>query len=370
MSKLKYHFEQRLGFMNDPNGCVYFNGRWHMFFQYHECGRNTTTWWGHAVSDDLINWEELEPALKHDPSLPFEEFGCLSGSSIVKDGRLYLFYASATKEKHQSISLAYTDDGICFTKHPQNPIIDCPDFVYEHNFRDPKVFFHKGKYYMLVGTEFERIGRILCYTSDNLTDWSYESEFYRSSKYEQYPSITLECPDFFPLGDKWVLKFSSQHHRKELFVVGKFDGHSFTPESEETLLDGGEHLYAIQTFANVSDRTVMIGWMWSWEKPTTLGYERRTGAMCIARELWLENGKIYSFPVEEARKLLKRESDYVKTDGTIITVLGKNGTSVLTLDIRECNRLEEIRRIDILEDENTVEIFINGGEASVTQWLI
>ncbi|MBQ7387018.1 MAG: glycoside hydrolase family 32 protein [Clostridia bacterium] len=370
MSNFSYHFEQRLGFMNDPNGCVYFGGRWHTFFQYHEAGRNTTTWWGHAVSDDLLTWEELPPALKHEPNSPYEEFGCLSGSSIVKDGRLYLFYTSATAQKHQSISLAYTDDGVNFEKHPSNPIVPCPDFVYEHNFRDPKVFLYDGKYYMLVGAEFDRLGRILCYISEDLVSWSYASEFYVSDKYEPYPSITLECPDFFPLGDRWVLKFSSQHHRKEIFVLGKFDGKAFTPETSETLLDGGEHLYAMQTFANVSDRTVMLGWMWSWEKPLTPGYETRTGTMCIPREFWLHDGKIYSYPVKEAQALLKQESKFVKLDGTTVTVLGKDGKSVLVRDMRECNGVREIERVDILEDSDAVEIFINGGEASITQWLI
>lgn len=370
MSGFKYHFEQRLGWMNDPNGCVYFKGRWHIFFQYREEGRNTTTWWGHAVSDDLIEWEELPPALKHDPDSLYESFGCWSGSSIVKDGRLYLFYTSVGEGESQSISLAYTDDGVNFTKHSANPIIPCPDFVYNFNFRDPKVFLYGGKYYMLLGTEFDGFGRILCYTSDDLVSWSYESEFYRSDKYEPYPSMTLECPDFFPLGDRWVLKFSSQYHRKEIFVVGRFDGVSFTPESSEILIDGGEHLYATQTFAGVTDRTVMLGWMWSWEKPATPGYEVRTGTMCIPREVWLENGKVYNFPVAEARRMLKSESDFVSIDGTTVTVIGRNGAPMLVSDMSECNGVSEIRRVDILEDGDAVEIFLNGGEASLTEWLI
>ena len=370
MSGFKYHFEQKLGWMNDPNGCVYFKGRWHIFFQYHEAGRNTTTWWGHAVSDDLLEWEEMPPALKHDPSSQHESFGCLSGSSIVKDGRLYLFYTSAAEGKNQSISLAYTDDGISFVKYKGNPIIPCPDFVYNFNFRDPKVFFYCGKYYMLLGTEYDSLGRILCYTSEDLVNWRYKSEFYTSDKYEPYPSITLECPDFFPLGDKWVLKFSSQHHRKEIFVTGRFDGASFTPESGEMLIDGGEHLYATQTFAEVASRTVMLGWMWSWEKPVTPGYETRTGTMCIPREVWLEGGKVYNYPIAEARGLLKRQSDFVSVDGTVVTVKGRSGDPVLVCDMRGVNGLREIDCVDILEDGDAVEIFLNGGEASLTEWLI
>ena len=78
MSKFLYHFEQKKGFMNDPNGCVFFQGRYHMFFQYHEGGVNDQVWWGHAVSDNLLQWEELDVAIKNDVTCG--ELSCWSGS--------------------------------------------------------------------------------------------------------------------------------------------------------------------------------------------------------------------------------------------------------------------------------------------------
>ena len=368
MSRFLYHFEQKKGWMNDPNGCVFFKGRYHMFFQYRAGGRKSQTWWGHAVSDDLLRWKELKVAIKSEND--WEDVGCWSGSAIVKDERLYLLYTSASSTRGQTVSIAYSDDGETFFRYEKNPVISNSPFGNNDNFRDPKVFAYGNKYYMLIGTEFEGKGRILSFVSDNLFDWSYLNEFYLSTKYELPVSCTLECPDFFPLKDKWVLKFSSIRHGKEIFVVGSFDGEIFTPESEEYVIDAGNELYAMQTFANLSDKTVAIGWMWSWKKTAPKGYEKRTGMMCVARELSLKNGKVYNYPVQSAIHLLKTKSEYVKVDGNVVTIFGKNGEPILCKDMREYNSVNKVEKVEILHDFNTVEIFINDGEASITQWLL
>ena len=369
MSKFLYHFEQKKGWMNDPNGCVFFKGRYHMFFQYRENGKETQTWWGHAVSDDFLHWEELDVAIKSEND--WEDVGCWSGSAIIKDERLYLFYTSTSSIHGQTVSIAYTDDGETFFRYEKNPVISNSPLGNNDNFRDPKVFAYQGKYYMLIGTEVGETGKILCFTSQNLFDWEYSHVFYSNDKYcRMLKMATLECPDFFPLGDKWVLKFSSQKHRTEIFVVGMFDGDNFTMEKNDCFIDAGNELFAMQTFANVPDRTVAIGWMWNWEKPATKGYETRTGTMTIPRELTLKNGKVYNYPVQSARHLLKTESDYVKVEGNIVTVFGKNGEPVLCKDMREYNGVKKVEKVEIIHDFNTVEIFINDGEASITQWLI
>ncbi|MBR3864111.1 MAG: glycoside hydrolase family 32 protein [Clostridia bacterium] len=368
MSGFLYHFEQKKGWMNDPNGCVFFKGRYHIFFQYRENGIKSQTWWGHAVSDDLLRWNELNVAIKSENY--WEDVGCWSGSAIVKNEMLYLFYTSASSTRGQTVSIAYTDDGKTFFRYEKNPVIANSPLGNNDNFRDPKVFEYCGKYYMLIGTEFNGRGSILSFVSDNLFDWSYLDEFYVSTKYEFPSSRTLECPDFFPLQDKWVLKFSSQLHSKEIFIVGRFDGKTFTPEGEEYIVDAGNELYAMQTFANVPDRTLAIGWMWNWGKPRTNEYATRTGMMCIVRELSLKNGKVYNYPVQSARHLLKPQSEYMKVDGDIITVFGKNGAPVLCKDMKEYNGVKKVDKVEIIHDFNTVEIFINDGEASITQWLV
>jgi len=150
--RMKYHFEPQSGWMNDPNGLVYFRGQYHAFFQHNPYD---TKWgpmhWGHAVSDDLLTWKELPIALT--PDMPYENGGgCFSGSAVVKDDLLYLFYTSVSKEFGQTQSLATSADGIHFQKYEQNPIIRSfpPDGSKE--FRDPKVTLINGIYYMVVGS--------------------------------------------------------------------------------------------------------------------------------------------------------------------------------------------------------------------------
>lgn len=375
MKEFLYHFEQKLGYMNDPNGCVYFKGRYHMFFQYNENGENV--WWGHAVSDDLLQWEELDVAIKNDKERG--ELCCWSGSAIIKEDTLYLFYTSIGHngtERTSQISVAYTKDGIHFEKNENNPIIRTSPLGQIVHFRDPKVFAYNGKYYMLIASELDKVGKILCYTSSDLLNWTYKNVFFSSANhFGVWPnSATLECPDFFPLEDKWVLKFSSQKYRTEILVVGTFDGEKFIPESVndsvEVFFDAGKELFAMQSFANLDNKIIMAGWMWNWEKPRLGEYAVRTGTMCIPREFFLKNGKVYNYPIENARGLLTKESEYVKIEDTKITVFGLNGTVVLEKDIRGYNGLTEITSVDILQDGNAIEIFLNGGEVSVTQWLI
>lgn len=368
MSKFLYHFEQKKGWMNDPNGCVFFKGRWHMFFQYRENGKETQTWWGHAVSEDLLHWKELDVALKCENEK--EDVGCWSGSAIVKEERLYLFYTSVSTKYGQTISIAYTDDGVVFHRYANNPIISVSPLGHNEHFRDPKVFQYNDKYYMLVATELGDSGKILCYTSNDLFDWEYSHEFYSSNKYYRQKSMaTLECPDFFPVEDKWVLKFSSQKHRTDIFSVGVFNGKNFIPEIEDCFVDAGNELFAIQTFANIQERVVAIGWMWNWEKPTTTGYETRTGTMTIPREITVKKGKVYNYPVKEARHLLVTESKYVQVNDTILTVFGEHGQIVLNKDLKDYNGLKQIEQVEILHDGDALEIFVNEGEVSITQWL-
>ena len=121
--RLKYHFEPRTGWMNDPNGLIFYNGKYHAFFQHNPY---KPVWgpmhWGHAVSDDLIHWEELEIALR--PDMEYENTGgCFSGSAVEKDGVLYLFYTSVSEKLGQTQSVAISRDGVHFEKYEGNPVI-------------------------------------------------------------------------------------------------------------------------------------------------------------------------------------------------------------------------------------------------------
>lgn len=328
--RLKYHFEPQKGWINDPNGLVFFKGRYHAFFQHNP---HSIHWdkmhWGHAVSDDLINWEELPIALY--PDKPYENSGgCFSGSAVVKDGRLYLFYTSVSDSLGQTQSLAYTDDGVTFTKYEGNPIISENPFGREYNtdFRDPKVSLIDGKYYMVVGTGINGEGKVLLFTSADLISWEYSGFLFDAKEY----TTVVECPDFFKLDDKYVLMFSrlGTFNKGVTFVLGDFDGKTFTAESVQ-FPESGPHFYAPQTFSD-GKRRIIIGWLhYSWDTKTDAD-EISIGAFTIPREITIKDGTLKMYPIKEARHLLKD--------------IGGN--------------------TEVLRDENCVEIFINKGEFTST----
>ena len=140
LPKLQYHVEPEKGWLNDPNGLCYFQGRYHAFFQHNP---DSTVWkaplhWGHAVSDDLIHWEEQPIALY--PDQPYENGGgCFSGSAIEKDGKLYLMYTAVSKGHQQTQCIAVTEDCVHFTKLAENPLIgQCPLDPLSFHFRTPR----------------------------------------------------------------------------------------------------------------------------------------------------------------------------------------------------------------------------------------
>lgn len=342
--------------MNDPNGLIYFRGRYHAFFQHYP---HAPKWgqmhWGHAVSTDLIHWEELPIALY--PDMEYEnDGGCFSGSAIEKDGRLYLFYTSVSHELKQTQSLAYSDDGVHFTKYPGNPVIRQNPLGYP-DFRDPKVICVDGTYYMVVGTGNEASGKVLLFTSGDLLAWDYMGVLFEGEEY----AGCIECPDFFQLGSAYVLMFSkmNEKERSTHFIVGDFvDGKLVNCTVSRP--EWGVDFYAPQTFAQ-GDRRIMIGWMYHWGKEAPADCEF-AGALSIPRELKLIDGRVYNFPVTEARPLLTKQNPYVQTEGNRLILRDRQGRAV----IRE---LPSLDTVDILEDTKSVEVFVNGGADSFSQWL-
>lgn len=351
-----YHFEPRKGWMNDPNGLVFFRGKYHAFFQHNPYGPQWDKMhWGHAVSEDLLHWEQLPIAL-----CPDEEYendgGCFSGSAIEKDGRLYLFYTSVSHGMGQTQSVAWSDDGIHFTKYAANPVIRENPLGYP-DFRDPKVTRIGNLYHMVVGTGDKTSGKVLLFTSEDLLNWRYGGILFEGGAYAH----CIECPDLFPLGDKYVLMFSKigETERATHFVAGDL--------VEGKLINGiisrpewGIDFYAPQTFSD-GKRRIMIGWLYHWGKQSPEGCPF-AGALSIPRELTLSEGQMRNYPVREARHLLKQESAYVRVSEEGITITDRNGNKTF-------RAFPDIRTVDILEDTKSVEVFVNGGAASFSQWL-
>ena len=364
------HFEPEQGWMNDPNGLCRFGGLYHAFFQYNPHAPHWDTMhWGHGVSEDLVRWRQVETALF--PDRDYEnEGGCFSGSALEVDGALHLFYTAVSRQLGQTQAMARSRDGLHFEKHPENPLIPrgpyCGADGWNRDFRDPKVFRAFGKYCMVVGTCREQEGQVVLFTSEDLYRWDYQGVLYGSDAW----GGTLECPDLFPLGDKWVLMFSAMKPTvaSTVFIPGTFDGNRFLPEGEE-YCEFGPDFYAPQTFEDEDGQRILIGWFYHWGKELPEG-AATAGALSIPRVLSFRDGYLHNYPVAAARHLLQPECPYVSVRGTTVTVTGLDGNVVLEQDVAGLNSLQTIEKTEILFDRKAVEIFLNGGQVTLSQWLI
>lgn len=367
---MKIHFQNERGWMNDPNGLVFFKGRFHAFFQhYPHAPRWGQMHWGHCVSDDLITWEELPIALF--PDQPYDNGkngGCFSGSAIEKDGKLYMFYTSVDEEGRQTQSLAFTEDGLKFSKYEGNPIIDeCP-LGSNRDFRDPKVFKYGNEYRMVVGAGVKNTGSILLYRSSDLINWEYVGILLEDGRFGN----VIECPNLFPLGDKWVLMFSSIKAMpyRVIFATGSFDGTSFVPEVPDGqpeswpyfTIETGPDFYAPQILDMPDGRKVNIAWMYNWSRREDKG-QLQVGAFTFPREMSFDKaGRLVMFPISEGMHLLKKESSFVLYDNGELRIRFGDRTVLARPFATEPEVLT-------LEDVGSVELFINGGVENITVYV-
>lgn len=258
----QFHFSPKRGWNNDPNGMVYYQGEWHLFFQHNPYGWSWGNMhWGHAVSKDLVHWEELGVKLLPDEMGPMFSGGAVvdwkNTSGLGRDGKppMVIFYTAAGNPAVQG--MASSTDGRTFTKYEGNPILKQ---ITPGN-RDPKVVWHEPtrRWVMVLWVEVDRVNTMQFFTSPDLKQWTFAS---RTDGF-------FECPEFFeaavdgdPSHKKWVLIGASSEYR-----IGNFDGKTFTPETP--LLPGhrGRDFYAAQAFSDASDdRDILIGW---WRTATT-----------------------------------------------------------------------------------------------------
>lgn len=303
-----YHHTPLYGWMNDPNGMVYKDGEYHLYFQYNPYGSKWGNMhWGHSVSTDLIHWNHLKPAIARDT------LGHIfSGSTVVDknntagygDNALIALYTSASDEHGQIQCMAYsTDDGRTYTKYEKNPVLLPFDGL--KDFRDPKVFWYEPdkKWVMIVSADKE----MRFYASQNLKDWEYMSAFGKG--YGAQPN-QFECPDFIQLpvdGDKnkmkWVMLVNINPGcmfggSATEYFVGDFDGKEFTCDTKpETVkwLDYGKDHYAAVCISNTGERIISIPWMSNWQYANVTPIRQYRGANGLPRELSLytKDGQIY-----------------------------------------------------------------------------
>jgi fructan beta-fructosidase len=340
------HFSPKEKWMNDPNGMVFYNNRYHLFYQYYP---DSTVWgpmhWGHATSTDLVHWEHQPIALYPD-SLGY----IFSGSAVAdvnntsgfgKDGKVPLVAifthhdpkgVKAGRADYQNQSIAYSlDEGKTWTKYAGNPVLKNPGI---RDFRDPKVSRYEGskKWIMTLAT----LDRITFYSSPNLKNWTKESEF---GKEAGAHGGVWECPDLFPLdynGQKiWVLLVSinpggPNGGSATQYFTGKFDGHQFTPYQTDTRwIDYGPDDYAGVTWSNTGNRKIFLGWMSNWQYATLVPTQKWRSAMTVPRDLEIEKiGEkfiIMSRPVKELAAIYNNPTSLENISATNYSLTEKVG---------------------------------------------
>ncbi len=324
-----FHFTPKQGWMNDPNGMIFLNGQYHLFFQHYP---DSTVWgpmhWGHATSSDLVQWKEQPIALYPDSiGMIFSGSAVLDKNNTSGLGRSgiaplvaiytqhYMPGEKAGRTDFQNQSIAYSlDEGKTWTKYAGNPVLKTPNIK---DFRDPKVIWHAPTQKWIMSLAVA--DHVEFYSAPNLINWTKESELGKNAFAH---GGVWECPDLlhFNLNGKiiWVLLVSMNPGGPNggsatQYMVGDFDGHTFKPYSNDIKwMDYGPDNYAGVSFSNVEDRNILIGWMSNWNYANVVPTEKWRSAMTVPRELSLieQNNKnansndflLVSSPVKEMKK--------------------------------------------------------------------
>lgn len=321
-----YHMSVPAGWGNDPNGMIFYKGQCHFFYQYNPYAPHWGTMhWGHAVSDDMIKWTHLPPALV--PNEPYErELGCFSGTAIEDRGLLYLMYTAAASEVQQQC-LAFSEDGLYFEKVKSNPVIPCdnqPEGGSHRDFRDPKVFKHDGIFYCIVGGNIDGKGNLLLYRSDDLMSWRYIGHLFEPQGHIPSPFFNVdgvcECPDYFVIDGEEVLLFNPQNHptmgyhyenvHSSVAMCGHldFEAGRFTIRNVHEL-DAGFDFYAPQTLTHKDGRQIMMAWKEMWFRTYPTVPDNWIGTYTLPRVLTIQDGRVYQNPIQEIEAYRRHKRD-------------------------------------------------------------
>ena len=342
-SRPLFHLTPYTGWMNDPNGFSFYQGKYHLFYQYNPYD---TIWdemhWGHAVSNDLLHWQFLPAALA--PDEWYDDYGVFSGSAAtLPNGEQILLYTGVRKEGGERGTEFQTQcvaigDGQNYRKVKENPVIDektLPEGFDRSNFRDPKIWQDAEGFHCVVGgckkapKGEQGTGALLQYRSDDGIHWTFESVL---AENDGSLGLMWECPDYFTLDGKSVILISPQDMLPEGFeyhngngtvaLIGTYDPETkrFTTEKSHTI-DYGIDFYAPTTTLAPDGRRIMVGWMQNWDT-TKLSSQKDMkwfGQMSIPRELSIRNGRLYQNPVRELEQYRSGKVEYrnVRVNGDV-----------------------------------------------------
>ncbi len=424
--KLDYHIAPTSGFMNDPNGLVQFKGKYHVFYQWLDrLQAQGPKNWGHVASSDLVHWESYECALH--PDQWYDKDGCYSGSAIVHEDTLYLFYTgnvrteSGGRETYQC--LATSTDGEQFTKH--GPIIHLPE-GYTAHFRDPKVWKEpvSQQWWMVIGAQTQELtGNVALYRSDDLWNWTYQGNMLSSDRNWGY---MCECPDLVTVAEQQYMIVSRQEKIERdgrqidqcipYYFAGRLQSNAQFQlySGQEQQLDEGWDYYAPQSFVDEQGRVLSFAWMGGGEidyqmsQPTV--EDGWLHALTIPRELIAAPNGMKQRPVVELQQLRQQERSYevvltdeheasevtcavsshvqeillefddarhwelLLLDGVQLHYVDESKSIVLKRlnwwtgewDERVLVVPEGVQRLHVFIDRSSVELFINDGEKTAT----
>lgn len=324
----QFHFSPATNWTNDPNGLVYHDGEYHLFYQHNPFG---TSWghmsWGHAVSRDLVHWEHLDVAIPETGAVmafsgsAVSDVRNTSGFGTSSNPPLVAIYTGHhTDRPLQDQRIAYSlDNGRTWTQYEGNPVLD----LGMADFRDPKVVWYEPgeKWVMVVALPTEY--RVRFYESKNLREWELLSEFGPAGS----TGGIWECPDLFPIEvdgeEKWVLVVNVNPGAPSggsgaQYFVGTFDGERFVPEEplgagEALWIDYGKDFYAVQSWANIPEedgRRIWLAWMSNWEysgaTPTVTWRNAMTVPRAVTLRRFPEGLRLVQEPVAELQRLRGR----------------------------------------------------------------
>ncbi len=412
-----FHLMPPVGWLNDPNGLCQFEGVYHAFFQYSPFdAEGGVKMWGHYISDNMLDWKYQGVALY--PDQPFDCHGVYSGSALVEDGKMYLYYTGNVKledgeydyirtGREGNTVLVSSEDGIHFGHKKQlMRNTDYPDDLTCH-VRDPKVWKEQDTYYMVQGARTkEDVGQILIFTSKDKVNWKFKSRIESKEPF----GYMWECPDYFTIGDKKILSASVQGleggiwEERNVYQSGYFEVEGDILSSyklgEYKLWDYGFDYYAPQSFETEDGRRIHISWM---GMPDCEAYTNLTIAdgwqhcFTLPREIYVKDGKICQRPIREldykevitktAENKLQAGSckaydlkiDKIQnnqfcialaeellleyTDGRFRMRFTDNRKTCVSAG-RDCRYVEtdEVTNIRVIADVSSVEVFVNDGE--------
>jgi beta-fructofuranosidase len=310
--------------MNDPNGTIFYRGEYHLFYQHNPYKpRWGRIHWGHAKSTDLVHWEHLPIALAPDSGI--KELHCYSGCCVIADnGTPTIFYTNigaksfATAVHRYAEQWAATSDSdmLVWEKHPDNPILSEGKHHKDEmlrNWRDPYIWKSGATWYMVIAGQVkgEKVGGVLLYQSSDLYDWKYLGPLYRGGL---YLGKTWECPNYFQLGEKYVLVISP--FQQVIYSIGEFINHHHECNTWYTF-DHGKDFYATNTYIDDKDRNILVGWI------KVDGKGSWAGCLSLPREVRLDHqDQLVVTPIQEFEHLRQKHKRFTRTLDSSVEIAG------------------------------------------------